>query len=219
MSDFFRELEEDIREERIFNLWNKYGNYLIGLALAIVMGTAGYTLWKYFKHRSQLHAHLSFSGAIELIKEGRKDDALKAFQSIAKEGGGYGKLAQLYEAALGPTSETLYTTISKENASDPALGNLPKILIASHNLDNSEALTSLESLTAPNNAWAPLSREILALADLKKGDDVKAATQYIKILKEPYSTSQEQWRASLMLSQIDVPSSLVEEEVEDEGQP
>ncbi len=212
MSDFFKELEEDIREERIIILWRKYGNYIIGLALAIVIGTASFTLWKYLKNKNQLQAHVSFSEAVALVKQGKNESALKAFQTLAQEGGGYGKIAQLYEAALAPHSEALYKKISQENASDPALGNLPKILIVAHTPNNPEALASLESLTSPNNAWAPLSLELLAFNDLKKGDEVKAAQLYIKILKEPYSTSQEQLRASLMLSQLDVPPYLLEEE-------
>ena len=63
MSDFLRELEEDIKEEKIVNLWRKYGNLVIGIALAIVIGTVGYTLWTYFKHKSQLRSHVSFSQA------------------------------------------------------------------------------------------------------------------------------------------------------------
>jgi len=219
MSDFFRELEEDIREERMFVLWQKYGNYVIALAVAIVLGTAGYTLWNYWKHKGQLQAHVSFSEAVILMNQGKKPDALKAFQALAQDGGGYGKLAQLYEAALTSNPETLYTKIAQTNASDPALGNLPKVLSASRALDKPEALIELEPLTAPNNAWAPLSLELLAFANLKKGDEVKAAERYVRMIKEPYLTSNEQVRARMMLSQVDVPASLVEEELKKKAKP
>jgi hypothetical protein len=99
------------------------------------------------------------------------------------------------------------------------LKNLPKVLSAAHSLSNPETLASLESLTAPNNAWAPLSHELLALSDLKKGDDTKAAQHYLKILKEPTTTQDEQTRAEMMLSQIDVPLSLLQEEVSKEEAP
>jgi len=210
MSDFFTELEEDIREERLFTLWHKYGNLVIGMALAIVLGTAGYTLWKYIKYQNQIKGHISFSKSVDLLNQGKKEDALKAFQDLAQEGGGYGKLAQLYEATLLPNPEALYTKISQENATDPALSNLPKILIAGRSFNTSTGVAALEALSAPNNAWAPLSLELLALADLNKGDEVKAAEHYIRALKEPYLTSNEQIRVGMMLSQIDIPSSLLE---------
>jgi len=91
--------------------------------------------------------------------------------------------------------------------------------MASHALDKPVTLITLESLTAPHNAWAPLSYELLALADLKRGDEVKAAERYIEMLKEPYITTNEQVRAGMMLSQIDVPPSFVEEKLKKEVQP
>jgi len=219
MSDFFKELEEDIREERIFSLWHKYGSYLIGLALVIVIGTSAYVLWQHMKHKAQTRRQVSFSQALELLKQGKKEDALKAFHELAEEGGGYGKLAQLYEASLLPQPDALYTEISKKNAADPALSKLPKILMAARSLDKPEVLTLLEPLTAPNNAWAPLSLELLALADLKRGDSVNAAKLYIRILKEASLTPDEKLRAGLMLSQLDVPPSFWEEEISLEAQP
>jgi|GEM_PF-3695220 len=209
MSDFFTELEEDIREERIFTLWNKYGNMVIGLALAIVLGTAGYTLWKYIKHQNQIKGHISFSSSVDLLKEGKKEEALKEFQALAQTGGGYGKLAQLYEASLIPNPEALYTKISQENATDVALSSLTKVLIADRSF-NASTVAPLEALSAPNNAWAPLSLELLALADLQKGDEAGAAEQYIKALKQPYLTVSEQGRIGMMLSQLDIPPSLLD---------
>ena len=211
MSDFFKELEEDIREERIYNLWHKYGNYVIGLALAIVLGTAAYVIWQYGKNKAQVRRHVSFSQAVELVNQGKKAEALKAFHDLADEKGGYGKLAQLYEASLLSNPEPLYTKISNENVADPALNKLPKILMAARALDRPEVLTALEPLTAPHNAWAPLSLELLALADLKRGDSEKAAKLYIRILKEATLTSDEKMRAHMMLSQLDVSPSLWEE--------
>lgn len=218
MSDFLRELEEDIREERMLNLWHKYGNYLIGLAIIIVIGTCSYVVWQHMKTNAQIRNHVSFSQAVDLLKQGKKEDALKVFHDLAEEGGGYGKLAQLYEASLLANPEALYAKISKENAADPALSKLPKILNASRALDKSESLASLEPLTAPKNAWAPLSLELLALENVKKGNTVEAAKLYMRILKEASVTPDEKLRASLMLSQLDVPSSLWEEAQTQEDQ-
>lgn len=211
MSDFFKELEEDIREERIITLWHKYGNYVIGLALAIVIGTSAYVLWQHMKHKAQLRRHVSFSQALDLMKQGKKEDAAKAFHDLAEEGGGYGKLAQLYEASLVPNPEALYTKISQKNVADPGLNKLPKVLMAARALDKPDVLADLEPLTTPNNAWGPLSLELLALANLKKGDQVEAAKMYMKMLKMAFLTPDEKLRAGMMLSQLDVPPSLWEE--------
>lgn len=218
MSDFLKEIEEDIHEERIINFWRKYGNLIIGIALAIVLGTVAYVIWQYMKGKTQMRRHDAFTQAVGLMSKGQKEEALKAFQALGTESGGYAKLAQLYEASLIANPETLYNKIAQENVADPALSKLPKILNAARSLDKPEALAPLESLTAPGNAWAPLSLELLALADVKRGDSVGAAKQYIRLLKEETLTSDEKLRASMMLSQLDVPASVWEEASKEEVQ-
>ena len=39
MSDlnFMREIEEEVRRDQMLKLWQRYGNYLIGLAVLIVL--------------------------------------------------------------------------------------------------------------------------------------------------------------------------------------
>ncbi len=216
MSDIIRELEEDIHDERILNFWRTYGNYLIGLALALVIGTASYVTWKYVNQRWQLQACESYSKAVQLVRVGKKDEALKIFEELGQRKGGYAKLAQLYAGSLLSDPKELYMKMAKQNVADPALGNLPKVILAAREVDHSGELGAIESLTAPRNAWAPLSLEVLALANLKKGDQVKAAENYARILKEKTSTLQEIMRATLMLSQLVVPAHLLEEMYKEE---
>mgnify|MGYP006945477697 CR=1 FL=1 len=45
MSDIFREVDEDLRHERYKRLWDRFGVYVIGLAVVIVLGVSGYKAW------------------------------------------------------------------------------------------------------------------------------------------------------------------------------
>ena len=49
MSDdsFIREVDEELRSDRFQDFWKAYGKVLIGVALAIVIGTAAYRYWEY----------------------------------------------------------------------------------------------------------------------------------------------------------------------------
>ena len=38
MSDIFREVDEDLRHEQYKKLWDRFGIYVIGLAVLIVLG-------------------------------------------------------------------------------------------------------------------------------------------------------------------------------------
>ncbi len=45
MSDIFREVEEEVRREQAKKLWDRYGAYVIGVAVLLVAVTAGYRGW------------------------------------------------------------------------------------------------------------------------------------------------------------------------------
>ena len=40
LSDIFREIDEELRRDSLAQLWKKYGHYVIGLAVLIVIATA-----------------------------------------------------------------------------------------------------------------------------------------------------------------------------------
>ena len=45
MSDVFKEVDEDLRREQLKSIWDRFGAYIIGAAVLIVVATAGYRLW------------------------------------------------------------------------------------------------------------------------------------------------------------------------------
>ena len=42
----FQEIEDDLRQEQTNKLWTDYGKYIVGAALALVIGVAGFQGWK-----------------------------------------------------------------------------------------------------------------------------------------------------------------------------
>ena len=45
MADIFHEVEEDLRRDQAAAIWNKYGNYIIGAALLLVLAVAAHWGW------------------------------------------------------------------------------------------------------------------------------------------------------------------------------
>ncbi len=202
MTDFFAELEEDIREERLFLLWRKYGNFIIGLAIAIVLATAGYTLWQYVQKQNRLKSAAAFTHALSLITQGNEGEAAKELQILCDAGGGYGKLAQFYQATLLADSKAVYPKIIQANAKESSLGNLAKVLLAMRSLDDPATLAALEPLTAPQNAWNPLALELMASINLKAGKSDVAAKQFVQIIDNHFATMNAQMRARMMMAKL-----------------
>ena len=42
MSDIFQEVDEEVRRERLMQLWKRYGNFVIAAAVIVVLGVGGW---------------------------------------------------------------------------------------------------------------------------------------------------------------------------------
>ena len=60
MSDIFREVEEDVRKERLEKLWKAYGDYAIALVALIILAVAGYELWLRYENSQRAKASAEF---------------------------------------------------------------------------------------------------------------------------------------------------------------
>ena len=73
MADIFNEIDEDVRRERYEQLWKRYGNYVIGAALLVVLATTGAVGWREYTDRQNKAQALRFLNAMEQAQKG--DDA------------------------------------------------------------------------------------------------------------------------------------------------
>ncbi len=54
MSDAFREIDEEARQQRIFDLWRRYGNFVLALLLAVIVFTASVSIYRYLDKQQRL---------------------------------------------------------------------------------------------------------------------------------------------------------------------
>lgn len=177
MSDIFREVEEDVRRERLEKLWKQYGDYVIAAAALLIIGVAGFKLWQHYEYVQTQKASAAFIEAIESANNGKGTDAVAAFARIAKTApGGYAEVAELAEAnallASGKRTDAvaLYKKIADKRSDE--IGQAARIR-AAWALADSASKTELVDLLSPVNkddsGWRFMAREILAYADFREG--------------------------------------------------
>ena len=78
MSDdsFIREVDEELRSDRMQNIWKRYGKLIIAIAIAIVVVTAGYRFWLSYSKGEAAKSGDVFLEAVELSNDGKHDDAI-----------------------------------------------------------------------------------------------------------------------------------------------
>ncbi len=214
MSDesIFREVDEEVRAEQFQKLWKKYGAYVSGAAIGVVLAVAGIKGWQYYQIKQAEAASEKYLGAASLLSEGKKAEADKVFADIAANGpAGFSALARFRLAAelakSGSAAEALkaFDEIANASAVDAALRNLARVRAALLAVD-SEPLDAVEkrvaSLNTTDGAWRHSAREIIAISAFKTGDFTKADRLYNELAADTATPAGLRQRAQLMIGVI-----------------
>lgn len=203
MSDIFREVEEDVRRERLEKLWKAYGSYaMVALALLFV-GIAGWQFWE----RHQLAERQKVSDAfIAAQRISNPQAAASAFSDLAKTAPkGYAQVARLSQAGAMLASGQrdgaidLFKQIAKDDSG--VVGSVARLRAGwalAENASRTELAELLKPLDQPGNAWRPNAREVLAYADYRAMDSKSALKKYTELAADPESPEGLRSRAQAM---------------------
>ena len=189
MDQFIREVDEEYRRDRIAELWRRYGALFLGLALLVVAGVGGWRYWQYAEGQRAEAAAARFQGALELSREGKRDEAEKAFAALAAESpSGYRLLARFRLAAEAGLRDAeagakAFDALAADATAPGVFQDLARLRAATLRLDAnpSAGASELERIAAPTNPWRHTARELLGLAALKRGDAEAAGRWFDQI--------------------------------------
>lgn len=211
MSDILREIDEDLRRDRYQKLFERYGIYVIGVALLIVAAVAGWRAFEWYDQRQSLQSSARYEEAIRLAAEGKHFDAEKIFNDLAKDGSsGYRLLARFRAAAEAARSDRAagtraFDAIAADNSVAPLLRDLARVHAALTLLDTaavSEIVSRMEPLNQPAGAFRHSAREIIGLAYYKTGDNANAAKYFALIQTDAEAPPGIRERAKIMSSLV-----------------
>ncbi len=211
MSDdsFIREVDEELRQDRIHGLWNRYGWLLIAAAVLVVVATAAWRGWLYYSENRAAAAGDAFVSAIELADEGKRDEAIAALEELeADSHGAYPILAklrvagELEEQDKKAEAMAAYDAIAADTSVDEAFRSVASLragLIAV-DLEGYDAVKArLEPLAVAGGYYRHLAREGLGLSAWKSGEEAEAVKWFQAIADDAESGSNIRSRATLML--------------------
>lgn len=214
MGDIFREIEEELKQERLEKFWRQYGKYVIAGAIVLVAAVAGYQGWQQYQRGQREAEGERFAAALKVASDNKSADAMAMFAALARDTtSGYGALARLQEAALKAKAGdragavAIYDAIAADQAIDLPLRNLATLLSALHQLGDPKAdaaalRAKVQPLTVGNAPWRFSAQEILALLALKDGKSADARKLYQAIADDIDAPRGIRARATQMLAVI-----------------
>ena len=186
-----KEVSDELKKERYAELWKIYGNYVIGAAVALVLGMSGYQGWTVYQQGQREAEGEKFAQAQALAEAGRTAEAAAAFAGLAEDSGaGYATLSRLRAAALqakaGDTGGAVatYDSLAGDSSAGETYRDLAVLLSVQHQLDSGdpEALMArLAPLTAEDNPWRYSALELTALLANRAGDRARAREIFTRL--------------------------------------
>jgi hypothetical protein len=189
MADFFREVDEDVRRDQLINFWKQYQNWIIGGALLIVAATGAWRVYDYFRVKAAEAAGARYAAAAQLVTDGKTAEAAYVFDSVAKDGPkGYALLARLSAAnALAgkdpKAAAAAFDDVAADPSVDPAYQNVARLRGAYLRVDTDDPKDFEQrygAYASPDSPYRDAYRELLALADIRRGD-YAAASHWLEL--------------------------------------
>lgn len=210
--DFFREVDEAVRQDRYKALFDKYGIYaLVGTAL-IVAGVAGFKGWTYWQESNAQAAGTEFSNALALEDNGDAAKAQEALSALAEKGpAGYRVLSRfqlaLIDAQAGDNDKAvaIYDALATGADTDSILKGLTTIQAATLRLDTAdyaEMERRLKGLIDQGSPWKYSAQELLGLSAYRLNNMLELEKQFSALLADQGTPSNLRERANMMLALI-----------------
>ena len=212
MADIFKEVDEDLRREKLTKLWKKHGREVIGLALMIVLAVAGVQGWRAYDLDRRGTLSDRYAAALDLAADGDTAAGLNALIDLSEaDGSGYAGLAAFEEARLRVASGdiggaiALWDRIAAESGLGEGFRSAATLLSVLAQIDAGDPGVlggRLEPLAAAGEPFRATARELLALLALREGDRAGARELYAKIADDREAPSGLRQRATQMLTAL-----------------
>jgi hypothetical protein len=212
MSDIFREVDEDLRHEQYKRLWDRFGPYVIGLAVLIVVVVGGWQVWEYWQERTAQATGDRFIAALALADAGDHQGAIAALDEIAADGSGlYPMLANFRsaseKAAAGDTEGAVaeFDSIAASSSTPDLIRPIARLraaLILVNTASPADLEDRIGDLAGTGEPWRHSAREILGLSAWRTGDMASARKYYEQIAADQEKPADLQDRAEFMLALI-----------------
>ena len=212
MSDIFKEVDEEIRQENYARLWQRYGRYVIALLVLLIVAVAGYQLWLRYDLDQRTEASDNFAAALRLVEDGQTADAHNALTALADpDDRGYGLLAAFTKASLFaeqgdlPAAIAIWDGIAASSSADENFRAVATLMSVLHQVDSAnpdELEARVTPLTESGGAFRASALEVLALIALRRGDKEQALGFYQQIIADFFAPAGLRQRALRMSAHL-----------------
>lgn len=202
---FIEEVTEEVRRDRLFALFRKYG-WIAGVLVAGLIGGTVWTEWS--RARAEARAQAFGDAVVDALDLGTPAERREALSAIPADG----EQAALLQLVLAsdPDEDRAATLAALDKvASDATLGPvyrdlavLRRVLAAGSEMPLAERRSALEPLSQPGRPYRTLSVELLAYLLVEEGRTEEAITAMSALMQDQEASGALRARLGQMITAL-----------------
>ena len=187
------EVNEELRRQQLKSIWDRFGVYIIGFAVLIIISVGGNEIINHLNNRLSQRESNAFDNALNLIENGNDSVGLDQLIKLTKGKTGYKGLALFRLSSESLTNGNYQEAVDylKKASLDKTLTNNLRVfakikagLILVDNGSFSEVDVLLKEVIESGGPFSFHAKEILALALIKNGRDLEAQEIFQEIAND-----------------------------------
>ncbi|WP_052726271.1 tetratricopeptide repeat protein [Devosia epidermidihirudinis] len=209
--NIFREVDEELRSDRMRSFWRRFAPYVIGAAVAVVALVAVNEGWTWYHSNNAAQSSDELYKAFDLVDGNDLPAAQAQLDKLIADGSGsYPALAEFRKAGVlaregQPTEAVAAYDALANSQSNPRLRELALVLAGNILVDNgtlADVQARVESVAVEGSPLRNVAREALGLAQYKAGDFAAAQKSFDSVLNDPMTQSNVRNRMGYYLAQL-----------------
>ena len=187
------EVNEELRRQQLKSIWDRFGVYIIGFAVLIILSVGGNEIINHLNNRVSQRESNAFDNALNLIEKGNDSAGLDQLIKLTEGKTGYKGLALFRLSSESLTNGNYQEAVNylKKASLDKTLTNNLRVfakikagLILVDNGSFSEVDVLLKEVIESGGPFSFHAKEILALALIKNGRDLEAQEIFQEIAND-----------------------------------
>ena len=188
---FIQEVDEDVKNDNLKVLWNRYGFAIIAFVVIAVSAAVSFDqirLWKIAQNQRNTETYMEAAQP-----RPNPSDSIEALQKISQQDNGlFSDFARLQIANIKFSEEkneeglAVLQGLIDDKQVNTEVKHIALVKLATYKVDTlskEELENLLQPLLEENNSWNPVARDLLALSAIRNGDIETARNIYENILK------------------------------------
>jgi hypothetical protein len=202
---FIEEVTEEVRRDRLFNLFRKYG-WIGALLVVAIVGGAAWNEWS--KSRAEARAQGFGDALVDALDQGTPEERRAALAAVLADG----QQAAILQLILAsdPAADKAATLAALDvvvaDATLPAsyrdLATLRRVLVAGADLALADRRAALQGIAGPGRPYRTLAEEQLAYLLVEEGKTDEAIAAMLVLIQDQEASGALRARVSQMVTAL-----------------